>query len=377
MEEFNDLIIKFLNKEITDKEQKQLAELVQKDSTNSAHFNEMVTSWQYAGTLTKSSSDTDTLAFQKLISRINKGKGKKRMVMRLDFIKVAASVLFAFILGGISIYVFFIGKQPLQVKPQNITVSTPFGTRSELNLADGTRVWLNAGSTITYNENFNLRSRIVNLIGEAYFKVAKDPSKPFVVNSGGMKVKALGTSFNIKAYPGDKTLIATLVEGKIVVEGKSTNQGRFSYTLEPNQIITLTRVATPETQAKPLPLQKNVSLERLDKREARPIENVSLQSNVNTALFTSWKDKRWIIERASFYTLAQMLERRYNVRIIYNQEEMSQISFTGTIENETLEQVIHILQLSAPLKYKLGKGEVTFSIDKSQQRRFDDLQKND
>jgi transmembrane sensor len=377
MDEFKDLIIKFLDKEISHEEEKQLAELIAKDPANKAYFNEIVTIWQFSGTLSKSSSEMDSLAFQKLMSKINNEKGKQRKLLPVNILKAAASILFIFALGGVSFYFFFSGKQQIKVKPQNITVSTPFGTRSELKLADGTRVWLNAGSTITYNENYNIGSRTVNLIGEAYFKVAKDPAKPFVVNSGGMKVKALGTAFNVKAYPGDRTLIATLVEGKIVVEGKSIKQGSFSYTLKPNQNITLTTVKTLGIQKKIMPARKNVSLEKLDKRESRPIENVSLQSNINTVFFTSWKDKRWIIERASFNTLAEMLERRYNVKIIYNPVEMAQISFTGTIENETLEQVIHILQLSAPLKYKLAKGEVSFSIDKTKQLKFDNLQKND
>ena len=84
-------------------------------------------------------------------------------------------------------------------------------------MPDSSQIWLNAGTTITYSEDYGQRTRTLNLNGEAYFKVAKDSLHPFIVNTQGIIVRALGTRFNVKAYPEEKTISATLEEGKIDV----------------------------------------------------------------------------------------------------------------------------------------------------------------
>jgi ferric-dicitrate binding protein FerR (iron transport regulator) len=182
-----------------------------------------------------------------------------------------------------------------------------------------------------------------------------------------LEIKALGTSFNVKAYPSENLLTATLVEGSIKVEGNAQT-GEFSYTLKPKQNITL--VTASGTILPKENVRRVTPGARDEDKVIRKIDRIEVASNVNTELYTSWKDRRWVIEHESFLSFAEMLERRYNVNIAYDPAEMHDISFSGTIENETLEQVISILQLSAPLKYKFGKGEVEISLDKSQMSRF-------
>jgi ferric-dicitrate binding protein FerR (iron transport regulator) len=377
MNEIKELIALYLTDELLEAERQMLTDWINKNLDNKKFFDEMTSSWHFAGTLKSSMEEESHPAFSKLEFRIkeslraqedneNESQGQKyKMLKRV--LSVAATVLFAFLAGGFVTWFIMSGDRPLYLNPQTYQVVTPNGTHSELVLADGTKVWLNAGSTLTYTENYNIRSREVNLSGEAYFEVAKNTNKPFLVQSGGLQIKALGTAFNVKAYPDDKVLTATLIEGKIIVAGKSQKEGRFTYTLQPKQNIAIAK--SKESVVKNVTAEEP-SLVSSEKAVTPELENIALESNVNTILYTSWKDRRWVIERASFNDLAVMLERRYNVRIEFNPAEMEGISFTGIIENETLEQVIHILQLSAPLKYQFGKGEVTLGIDQTQLKKF-------
>jgi len=223
-------------------------------------------------------------------------------------------------------------------------------------------VWLNAGSRLTYLKDFNEKTRLVSLEGEAFFKVKTNKKKPFVVNAFGLKVNAVGTAFNVKAYPNDKSIIATLVEGVIKVEGKGFNQKSFAYTLKPNQNIIYVRdsklIESEKSTNEGINHEKNKGL----RPEVIP-EEILLNDNIRTEILTSWKDKHWIIEGEELENLATLLERRYNVVVHFKSKELKSFKFSGTIENETIEQVMEILKLTTPLKFEFGKGEVWWDID--------------
>ena len=106
-------------------------------------------------------------------------------------------------------------------------LEVPVGGEYRLTLSDGTRVWLNAASSLTYPEIFQDRERVVELTGEAFFEVKPDTALPFIVKTQGMRVKVLGTTFNVKAYPDELKLYTTLVEGKVEVLSGGTGCKRF------------------------------------------------------------------------------------------------------------------------------------------------------
>ncbi|MBN1185749.1 MAG: FecR family protein [Bacteroidales bacterium] len=376
MDPYRELIIRYLANDLPEEEYGKLREWINQDNENRKLFSEMLTAWQLSASMESTPDENLPLSFEKLKSRLaygnNESQNNADNFRRFYFrraVSVAAAILIAFVLGGLATWYFFSAKKLPDMNAQTYNVTTPYGTRSELSLADGTRVWLNAGSSLAYSENFNVTTREVKLIGEAYFQVAKNKEIPFVVKSDGLQIKALGTAFNVKAYPGDEELSTTLIEGKIVVEGKSLDEGRFSYTLNPGQNIKVIR-SVKEEKAN----QANIQDRKHAADEMKPIRHniktISLESDVNTLLYTSWKDKRWVIQQESFSNLVTMLERRYNVNIRFNQAEMEGISFSGIIENETLEQVIHIIQLTAPVNYEFGKGEVNITLDKNRLGKF-------
>jgi ferric-dicitrate binding protein FerR (iron transport regulator) len=377
---YNELIASYLAGDISDVEREELSSWIATDSNNQKYFKAYVTTWHYAATLADTDKQDAQVAWNTLKSRIQvkednelrdkiRYMGTKQQLVK-KILSIAAAVILTFFAGGLTAY--FLNKNGVDRLPGSLSyqITTPNGTRSELVLADGTQVWLNAGSTLRYDPDYSYKSREVELTGEAYFQVKKNTSKPFTVKSAGLVIKALGTSFNVKAYPDDQELTATLVEGKITVEGKVRSKEKFKYTLNPGQNLVLLKSAEnlhqgmgDQATAEDQVIQEAVN-------QPQEIRQIELERNVRTELYTSWKDRRWIIEQESFNNLAIMLERRYNVKFLFDPSQLSDLSFSGTIENETLEQVLKILQLSAPVNYKLGKGEVTIEMDQSLKERF-------
>ncbi len=107
------------------------------------------------------------------------------------------------------------------------------------------------------------------------------------------------------------------------------------------------------------------------------LKAINLQSNVRTELYTSWKDPRWIIYREPLSTLAPMLERRYNLKIIFNDEQLEKYKFTGTIENETVDQLFNALKLTAPLDYQITKDTIRLTLDINHRDEFKKIMKKE
>ncbi len=299
-------------------------------------------------------------AWEKLSGKIN--PGKPRTINWFLFSKMAAAFALVFLLGA-AISLFYkpsIGDSARQL----CEIVTPLGAKSQVTLPDGTMIWLNAGSRLIYQKDFNDKSRIVSLEGEAYFKVKTNKDKPFIVNASGIKVKATGTIFNVKAYPNDKSVTATLVEGVIKVEVKGLDKKLFSYTLKPNQNITYTKDFKSFKTEKPTTKSPIVINQTNKSAPIKPMEGIVLLNNhIKPEILTSWKDTRWLIEGEELDNLGIMIERRYNVKVHIKSDQLLKFKFSGTIENETLEQVLGILRLTTPLKYEIGKGEIWWDID--------------
>ncbi len=107
----------------------------------------------------------------------------------------------------------------------------------------------------------------------------------------------------------------------------------------------------------------------------KAVDHIQLKKNVKTVLYTSWKDETWVIEGITLDDLAKQLERRFNTSIIINSDVLKNYKFTGTLRNETLEQVLQILVLTTPLKYTVDVGEVTWDLDPALQKKYSKLLK--
>jgi len=206
------------------------------------------------------------------------------------------------------------------------TLSTPTGGQYNIVLADGTKVYLNAVSSIKYPTQFNGDQRIVELDGEAYFEVAKNKNKPFIVKSGDQDIEVLGTHFNVHAYDNESVVKTTLLEGSVAVNYK--NQKAI---LKPGQ-------------------QSNVS-EKFNKITIK---------QVDTEAAIAWKNGRFKFDNADLKTVMRQLERWYGIKVEYR-GDVSDVRFNGgTFMNKNLSEVLKVLELSN-IKFKVeGKTIIVY-----------------
>lgn len=232
-------------------------------------------------------------------------------------------------------------------------IYTGNGSRTHLTLPDGTVVWLNAGSRINYEKNFGATQRAVTLTGEAFFDVAPNASKPFVIHTARIDIRVLGTSFNVKSYPTDKTTETTLIHGSIEVS--IHNRPSDKIVLKPNEKL----VVNNEDSAK---LDKEKEVRRRDR-----VENTSLvviskptyEQRSGAMIETSWVDNKLIFQDEEFRTLATSMERWYGVNIRFSTPEKENLHFTGTFEKETILQALDALKLSNNFNYTIEGNQIT------------------
>lgn len=229
--------------------------------------------------------------------------------------------------------------------PKNEIATQP-GTHSKTILPDGSTVWLNAGSKLTYNKNFNAATREVELSGEAYFDVKKDEHRPFIIHTSAMHIKVLGTAFNVKSYPGDKSSETSLIRGSIEVT--MNNRPQEKIILRPSEklvVMNQEEIKKDAGEAKPESLSA-ITLSRINYVPAD-----------STIMETSWLDNRLIFRNKLFGELAVELERKYGMTFRFENENAKQLMFDVNFKNETIHQVLRALQLANPFKYAI-KNEV-------------------
>lgn len=291
-------------------------------------------------------------------------KNRKPVRLMLSFYKVAAVLIIAFIAGGTVSYYFI--KEPQQAVVAYTTIKAPLGAKSEVVLPDGSQVWINAGSTIKYDNSFNKITRTILLEGEAYFKVAKNKDVPFIVNTSDIDIVALGTEFNVKAYAEEDFVETTLVEGKVAIKGDENgrNKNIKEVTLEPKQ--------------KAVYLRSNKNVKIVDEKteeiisvdKALPLGTVYIAQKIDPLPIIAWKDNKLIIRSEELSSLAIKLERKYNVNISFDSKPIMKYRFSGTLEDETLTQVLDVIKLTSPIDYKLDGKEVTIYENASMLKKF-------
>ncbi|HZX75026.1 MAG TPA: FecR domain-containing protein [Cyclobacteriaceae bacterium] len=208
--------------------------------------------------------------------------------------------------------------------------SVPRGQMSVTTLADGTKVWLKADSKLTYANDFvNHETREVFLDGEAFFEVAHDASKPFIVHTSEINIKVLGTSFNVKSYSNEKKIETTLLEGKVRINRAGETGDETSLVLKPNQ------KAVFERETKMM-----------------DVEQVQAEKTI------SWRDERLVFEDADYEDVFTELERWYDVKIIVEATTDPHCKLNANIGRETLEEVLNLIMTSDRVSYTISDKEV-------------------
>lgn len=280
---------------------------------------------------TESNGELSSQTFRELVrlgKKIENADGKKRR--RNNFFTgcaVAAS------LAVVCLATFSLTRDKFSISPLESTRSlvAEYGQTSSLTLEDGTTVALNSGSSLLYPEAFNKGSRIVYITGEGNFSVAKDASRPFIVKTSHMDVQALGTSFCIHSYAGERTIRTTLKEGRVKVSIPEVGEG--SYILEPGMQLIYT------------PSEKTVSFAKVDAGKVM-----------------EWEQGYMTFTNATFPEIASVLERRFDISVSYNAENMRKNALNVRfMPDETLKDALDILTLLMPgSRYKIDGNRVYF-----------------
>jgi transmembrane sensor len=232
------------------------------------------------------------------------------------------------------------------------TVSTRPGSRSRLQLPDGTQVWLNADSKLTYKIDGQSPTREVQLTGEAYFDVAKDKNRPFILHTTTIDIRVLGTSFNVQCYGNEKNTETSLFQGSVEVTLKNIPDKKII--LQPseklivhNNEISLTNIKTKEAEPDDEPLMT--------------LGKVHYQQKDNSYIESLWTKNQLAFDNRSFEEVANQIERWYGVKVTITDNKLKNTRFSGVFEDESLAQVMQALQLIGDFHYTIRKKEVTIT----------------
>lgn len=251
---------------------------------------------------------------------------EKRLSLIFQRIAAAAAILLIFAGSG-----YWLGTGRIKgLIAENVIIEAPLGSRSKMYLPDGTLVWLNAGSTLSYSQNFGVEERTVNLKGEGYFEVTHQDKKPFYVISKDLKIRVLGTKFNLRNYLEEEEARVTLLEGSVKVNCKSASQPE-SY-LKPNEQIIYDRKTTVVR---------------------------TIPTNASNAL--EWTNGYLFFDEEKLPDIARELERSYNVKIRIADESLKTFRFYGnfTRTEQTIQEVLEVLASTEKLSYEINGKEIT------------------
>jgi len=381
-QKFKDLIISYLLNQTSEEEKVVLLDWLKKSDENKkifAEYNKLYHLSFFMNDYNKF-SEKKLENWKTLTDQIDtlSGETHPTPVIKLPtYLKTAVAALLIFFAGGITFHWVYKPTASLNLSKIEYKVNAPIGGKSEVILADGTKVWLNAGTHLNYMADYGINDRVVYLDGEGYFQVVKNPEKPFVVNTSGLKIKAFGTSFNVKAYPEEKCVTTTLVEGVVTIEGKGVN-----LSLKPKEVVIVDKKSSTRTAEVNNRMAVAADSNAVTKANAyvpHPLpghkgsyvnDKVKVVSNVNTKIYTSWKDDVWIIESDPLKNIAVILERKFNVSVEIKSGELNKYTFTGTFNKETLEQILDIIKLTAPLNYRINKGVVTITEEQKRKATY-------
>lgn len=240
------------------------------------------------------------------------------------YISIAATIALVIVSSVLTL-------QTKEVSPLNyIEVSAISGSKTKIVLPDSSVVWLNSNAIIRYPREFTSDSRNVALNGEALFEVKKNPQKPFIVNMDGMNIQVLGTVFNVLAESGSDIIETTLLEGSVALFSNKDKSDKAMQILSPNQ------------QAL---FYKHSGIVQVQQVQAKS--------------YASWVSGQFHFKRNTLQEIALTLERAFSTKIHISSETLKSKRLTGQFTNqETLDEILSILQISARYKFQKEKGEI-------------------
>ena len=337
MKAMKEIIFKYLEGRASETEQSQLLEWLRKKQ-NRSQFRAHISDWinhQDRDAFPGGGEQTWNGIQEELLKR-NYWRWQRSRKIQYAF-RYAAVFFFLISVSGAIWY--FTGQQPDRVGKPHTNIIAQGGQVSRIELPDGSMVWLNAGSTISYNNEFSYQNRDMTLIGEAYFDVARDETLPLMVNCNGLQVKVLGTKFSASAYVEESTVDVVLEEGSVVLSPPGDES--FQYQLQPGE------------------------LGRFSKQD----QELTV-TRVNTRMYTAWREGMISIFDQPLKKVAERLEKRYDQKFEVD-EEVEEIRYTFTIKNESLDKIIRLMERITPVKAIQSEEVIRFEKKSSRKEVTD------
>ncbi len=328
-----EILLKYLNNNCSDLEFEELANWVNQNIQNKEGKSWSLDQWlMFEPELKMKDEKKYSALLDKIHHEINlkqREKEKSKVITLSNITKWlsrAAAVLFIPLLG---IVFYLLSNNNIQTDKfadltvDSLEVISPIGSRTVVQLSDGTEVYLNYGSKIKYPRNFTGNTRSITLTGEGYFNVAHNPDKPFIVKTGKLNVKALGTEFNVRAYPDLDVISTTLVEGKVVIEknlaGEKTEQ---IGTMVPGQHV------------------------------AYNLNSGEIASGKGSSKkYIAWKDGKMVFDNTPITEVTHELSRKYNVDIEV-EHDLKYLTYTVTFVDDPLFLILDLMKETTPITYK-------------------------
>ncbi len=324
-EQYN-LVIKFLKGETSPEENENIRNFL-KDDTNKKVYDEIVLIWKASYKNIHIDQKKKEIELKKLTNRIERIHNKEKISIisthkrkrTVQSIAKIAAILLVLVIPFSIYFRNYVGNP--DIIDDLITKTTLQGQRSSIILSDGTKVYLNSNTQLTYPKTFSENKRQISLVGEAYFEVTKDPNRPFLIKTGNLITKVLGTTFNTKAFEEDSIISISLVEGKVKILDQANNDLDI---LEPSQEFVYKKSSNQYA------------------KQAFDLDKV-----------TAWKNNILIFDGERLEDISKILERWYGVKIIIKNNAIKKCKLKAKFENEPLINVLNTLKFAGDFEFKI------------------------
>lgn len=316
-------IIRLFNGEASPDEKREVGDWLNQNNENRKLYSDLQEIWLATGVSGNRDSYNMEDGLQKFKERIHNSENKGKVISLREILKYAAIVILLLSLP----VMYYFGKTASQADETYTTITCAFGDKSTITLPDGSIAYLNSGSKITFNNDFQSKYRMVCLVGEAYFSVKKNEEIPFKVKASDIEIEVLGTEFNLKAYPDENTISTTLAEGSIQIKSEFQHS-----VMKPNQKMIFNRAD--------------------NKMKLFTLNDITPE--------TEWKEGRLVFRNESLAELELKLERWFDVDIEFADEQVKKRKFTGILERESILEAIAYFNYSKHVGYKIKDNEITF-----------------
>lgn len=281
----------------------------------------------------------------------------KRKMMKWYWIAAASVIIGCLVVFGS----FFTGKKKSNELAREVNeISTRPGSKSKVELPDGSVVWLNAGSKLTYNKDFGVAKREVTLVGEGFFDVTKNKEKPFIIHTSSINIKVLGTVFNVKAYNTDKQTETSLIHGSIEVTIRNRPNDKIILSAS-EKLIVENNIDGIESTTSGKSDKENYTKEKEGFGSLISIKKVYYNPSDSAVAETEWINNRLVFRDEAFSDLAIQMERWYNVNIEIRNSKTAAERLNGTLETETITQALDALKETTSFRYeKTGNNIIIY-----------------